>query len=203
MATGAFDFEENTKEVVQEVCSSSESDSEDDDLDRVGRKTKKQTLSPGHAREVDRKAEAFVMSIIEADPARPVADSLVCWADDVVDVRVDNLVRLISNKHNIRKDMIRGGVSQVDVESMRERIKGGKRKTEKEKHRGPPIHFSEEAQIQTVVKSILTPEIQRLDENVAAAVASVKDATSNALDYRKSVVATVEGMLRNFKTEIL
>ncbi|CAN6868633.1 unnamed protein product [Brassica oleracea] len=43
--------------VVQEACSSSESDSDDDDADRHATKTKKQTLSPGHAQEVDRKAE--------------------------------------------------------------------------------------------------------------------------------------------------
>lgn len=44
-------------EVVQEACSSSESDSDLDDADCMARKTKKQTLSPAHAREVDRKAE--------------------------------------------------------------------------------------------------------------------------------------------------
>lgn len=44
-------------EVVQEACSSSESDSDDDEADRLASKTKKQMLSPGQAREVDREAE--------------------------------------------------------------------------------------------------------------------------------------------------
>lgn len=44
-------------EVVQEACSSSESDSDDEDGDRLTSKPKKHTLSPAHAREVDRKAE--------------------------------------------------------------------------------------------------------------------------------------------------
>lgn len=44
-------------EVVQEECSSSESDTDDEESDSTVRKTKKQTLSPSHAREVDRKAE--------------------------------------------------------------------------------------------------------------------------------------------------
>ncbi|CAN6814932.1 unnamed protein product, partial [Brassica oleracea] len=42
-------------EVVQESCSSSESDSDEYDVDRGTRKTKKKTLSPAHAREVDKK----------------------------------------------------------------------------------------------------------------------------------------------------
>lgn len=44
-------------EVVQEADSSSESDSDDEEGDCVGSKSKKHTLSPAHAREVDRKAE--------------------------------------------------------------------------------------------------------------------------------------------------
>ncbi|XP_022554007.1 uncharacterized protein LOC111204086 [Brassica napus] len=46
-------------EVVQEVCSSSESESDDEESDCRIQKTKKKTLSPGHAREVDKKAEVF------------------------------------------------------------------------------------------------------------------------------------------------
>ena len=43
-------------EVVQEVCSSSESESDDEESDCRIQKTKKKTLSPGHTREVDKKA---------------------------------------------------------------------------------------------------------------------------------------------------
>ncbi|XP_013609967.1 PREDICTED: uncharacterized protein LOC106316633 [Brassica oleracea var. oleracea] len=50
-------------EVVQESCSSSESDSDEDDVDRVASKTKKKTLSPGHAHEVDKKEEVLGRSI--------------------------------------------------------------------------------------------------------------------------------------------
>lgn len=44
-------------DVVQEACSSSESDSDDEDNEVMPYKTKKQTLSPGHAREVDKQSE--------------------------------------------------------------------------------------------------------------------------------------------------
>ncbi|CAN6844883.1 unnamed protein product, partial [Brassica oleracea] len=43
-------------EVVQDACSSSESESEDDETEYPVSKAKKKTLNPAHAREVDRKA---------------------------------------------------------------------------------------------------------------------------------------------------
>ncbi|XP_013608076.1 uncharacterized protein LOC106383225 [Brassica napus] len=121
--------------VVQEACSSSESYSDDDDADRHATKTKKKTLSPGHAQEVDRKAEAMMTSIIPPDPARPVNESLVKWSDDVVDAKVENLVRIISRNQVIRKEMIRGGVSKVDVDRMRENVKEGGKNNNKERSR--------------------------------------------------------------------
>ncbi|KAF2538388.1 hypothetical protein F2Q70_00004300 [Brassica cretica] len=120
---------------VQEACSSSESDNDDDDADRHATKTKKKTLSPGHAQEVDRKAKAMVTSIIPPDPVRPVNESLVKWSDDVVDAKVENLVRIISRNQVIRKEMIRGGVSKVDVDRMRENVKEGRKKNNKERSR--------------------------------------------------------------------
>lgn len=46
-------------EVVQETCSSSESDTDEEDGDGLQSSRKKQTLSPAHAREVDRKSEVW------------------------------------------------------------------------------------------------------------------------------------------------
>ena len=44
-------------EVVQDSPSSSESESDDDEIEYPVRKAKKKTLSPAHAREVDKKPE--------------------------------------------------------------------------------------------------------------------------------------------------
>lgn len=49
-------------EVVLQTFSSSESDSCDEDDDFLHKKMKKQTLSHGHAREVDQKTEVFDLS---------------------------------------------------------------------------------------------------------------------------------------------
>ncbi|KAH0942636.1 hypothetical protein HID58_002273, partial [Brassica napus] len=98
-------------EVVLETCSSSESDSCDEDDDFLQKKMKKQTLSHGHAREVDQKTEVFdlsptfqflysswpqVRSIIPEDPDRPIEAGTLVWADEVVDVEVDNLDKRIA-----------------------------------------------------------------------------------------------------------
>ena len=54
-----------------------------------------------------------------------------------------------------------------------------------------------------LINSVLRPEIDRIDATIAAAVASVKEISSSGFAYQSFVVATVDAMLRNFKTEIL
>ena len=50
-------------EVVQDACSSSESESEDDEEEFLVTKAKKKTLSPAHAREVDKNSEVSNQSL--------------------------------------------------------------------------------------------------------------------------------------------
>ena len=50
-------------EVVQETCSSSKSDSEDDGLDPGAKFGKKQTLNPSHPRNVDKKRDVSHLCI--------------------------------------------------------------------------------------------------------------------------------------------
>lgn len=143
-------------------------------------------------------------SILPVDPARSGVDCLVNWSDDGVDVKVDNLVNLISNNVVIRKQMLRGGVSKVDVENMREKVKeGGKRNEGRHKPNEAPIDLNEESKIKALVDSIVGPEIHRLEGKIYAAVASVKEVSSNALAYQASVVGSVDTILQSFKREML
>ncbi|KAL0702406.1 hypothetical protein Bca4012_058528 [Brassica carinata] len=200
-------------EVVQEADFSSESESDEEDGDRLRRKTKKQTLSPGHAREVDRKAEALVTSILPGNPAMPGVDALVNWSDDCVDVKVDNLLNLISKDVVIRKEMLGGGMSKVEIEKMCEKVKeGGKRKQVRQrpneapirqKANEEPVDLTEEEKIKALVQSIVGPEFHRLEGNISAAVASVQEVSSNGLRYQASVLASVDTILQTFKTEML
>ncbi|CAN7104522.1 unnamed protein product [Brassica rapa subsp. narinosa] len=100
--------------------------------------------------------------------------------------------------------MFRGGLTKVDVEKMREKLKeGGKRKEVRQKTNEAPIDLSQESKMKALVHSILAPEIHRLEQKIDFAVASVKEVSSSALSYQASVVGSVDTILQSFKTEIL
>ncbi|KAG5388794.1 hypothetical protein IGI04_030335, partial [Brassica rapa subsp. trilocularis] len=104
--------------VVQEACSSSESDSDHNEIDCLVSKTKKKTLNLAHALEVDRNAEVLVRSIIPQDPKRLVDESLFVLADEVTDIKVEKLLRFIHANDVFSKDMFKGGETKFDVEKM-------------------------------------------------------------------------------------
>ncbi|KAH0900597.1 hypothetical protein HID58_040100 [Brassica napus] len=191
-------------EVVQESCSSSESDSDEDDVDRSTRKTKKKTLSPAHAREVDKKEEVMVRSIIPQDPARPVDESVLVWSDEVDDAKVSFMLCCINDNHIFTKDMFRGGVTKADVERMREKAKtAGKKKGIPRKDKAPPVCLEGDIRITSIVNAILRPEVNRIDGNIADVVSSVKEVSAQSVGCENKVIAIVEGMLQSFKTEMM
>ncbi|KAF3525566.1 hypothetical protein F2Q69_00046522 [Brassica cretica] len=96
-------------QVVQETCSSSESESADDVEEGSERSSKKQTLSPPHARNLDEKTEVYVKSIIDDDPTRPLDESTLGWSDEVEDVGMDNLVKLINQGYKFCASMFKDG----------------------------------------------------------------------------------------------
>ncbi|KAL0877451.1 hypothetical protein Bca101_027156 [Brassica carinata] len=189
-------------DVVQEACSSSESDSDDEDNEVMPYKTKKQTLSPGHAREVDKQSEVLVRSIIPQDPSRPLDESLLFWTDEVDDFKVRNLLNFISINRVFTKEMFRGGATKLEVERMREKPKPkGRNEISNRKHSS--TGGMEESQIIAVVSSMLKPEMERMDGRITAAIASFEQMSSSALLYKASVISVVEGMLKTFKEEML
>ncbi|XP_048605062.1 uncharacterized protein LOC125582412 [Brassica napus] len=172
-------------EVVKESCSSSESDSDEDDVDGVASKTKKKTLSPEHTREVDKKEKVLLWSILPQDPARPVDESVLVWPDEVVDIKVAYMLSCISANHVFTKNMFRGGVTKGDVERMREKAKAGGRK------KALPSKGKE------------SPVLNQIDGDIAAVVASVKEVFACSVAFAAKVIATVKGMLKSLKTEIM
>uniref|UniRef100_A0A0D3ECV4 DUF1985 domain-containing protein n=1 Tax=Brassica oleracea var. oleracea TaxID=109376 RepID=A0A0D3ECV4_BRAOL len=203
-------------EVVQESCSSSESDSDEDDVDRVASKTKKKTLSPGHAHEVDKKEESperqflftdilgFGEEYIPQDPARPVDESVLVWSDEVVDVKIAYMLSYINANHVFTKNMFRGGVTKGNVERMREKAKAaGKKKAIPSKAKESPVVMNDETRITSIVNAILQPDLNRIDGDISAVVASVKEVSGCSVAYEAKVIATIEGMLKSFKTEIM
>nr|VDD26027.1 unnamed protein product [Brassica oleracea] len=189
-------------EVVQDSPSSSESESDDDGIEYPVRKAKKKTLSSAHAREVDKKPEVVVKSIIPQDPQRPVDESVFVWTDEVFDKKVENLVKLICDNFVFAKDMFKGGVTKAEVDKMREKSKvvGKKKKTRaKETQNVEP----DEDKIVSIVLAILKPELKRLDGNLSAGLASMKELASSSLQYKDYMLATVSEMMKQMKSDIL
>ncbi|KAG2323364.1 hypothetical protein Bca52824_016577 [Brassica carinata] len=166
------------------------------------RKTMKKTLNPAHAREVDRKAEVKVSSIIPEDPQRPVNESVLGWTDEVLDIKVDNLVNLIYQNFVFAKDMFKGGATKSDVEKMREESKNvGKKKQTRENERQSVV--ADDGKLASMVLALMKPEIKRIDGNVSAGIASMKKLASSSVQYKDDVIATVSVMINEMKSDIL
>lgn len=141
-------------------------------------------------------------SIIPQDPLRPIDESLLSYRDEVDDAKVRNLVHLISVNRVFSKEMFRGGATKLEVEMMRDKSKAsGKKKMGKEVPSSS--RCMEQSQIISVLTSLLKPEMERIDDRVTAALASVEQMSASALSYQASVVSVVEGMLKNLKDDIL
>ncbi|KAL0847148.1 hypothetical protein Bca101_020394 [Brassica carinata] len=187
-------------EVVQEDISSSESDSDDEDHDSLHR-TKKQNLSPAHAREVDKRTEVLVRSIIPQDPLRPIEEFRLVRSDEACDTKVENLVRLISEKIFFSKAMFIGGVTQKDVEAMREKAKV----STKRKHtvrKATDTDLFDEEKLKSIIAAIIKPDIDRIDAKVSSDLLTLEDVSTTSATIPSSVVATVEAMLKTFKEEL-
>lgn len=141
-------------------------------------------------------------SIIPQDPLRPLDESVFVWTDEVADIKVENLLKLINSNHVLSKDMFKGGATKSDVAKMREQSKvvGKKKET-----RAKETHSVEvdEDKITSIVLAILKPELTRIDGTVSAGLASVKELASQSLQYKDSVLATVSGMINQMKTDIV
>ncbi|KAG2307233.1 hypothetical protein Bca52824_026981 [Brassica carinata] len=178
-------------EVVLETCSSSESDSCDEDEYFVHKKTKKHTLSSGHAREVDKKSNVLVRSIIPEDPDRPIVAANLEWKDEVMNVKVDNLVKLIMQSHCFTTELFKGGATKLDVERMREIAKAGgkkKRKTKPQTNTEP----DKDNRIAAIVLKMLKTEFSKTDQTAA-----------KQESFESSITASIQNLLNNFKEEVI
>ncbi|KAG2319165.1 hypothetical protein Bca52824_012378 [Brassica carinata] len=168
-------------EVVLETCSSSESDSCEEDEDFVHKKTKKHTLSPGHAREVDKKSNVLVRSIIPEDPDRPIVAANLEWKDEVMNVKVDNLVKLIMQKN-------------------REIAKAGGKKRGKQNL--GQTRADEDNRIAAIVLKMLKTEFQRVDAQVAQAVYKAEQTAAKQESFEQ-YHCFIQNLLNNFKEEVI
>ncbi|KAL0702192.1 hypothetical protein Bca4012_058314 [Brassica carinata] len=181
-------------EVIQETCSSSEGDSKEDVEEKSG-KPKRKTLSPGHARNIDKQSDVLVRSIIDEDPLRPVDESEFVWSDEEDDEKVDHTVFLINNNFNFTKSMFVGGVSKLDVDRMRaaENVSSKLKKPKKQ----PAFSMSNDpGYIASIVIQNVKPQLQTMEGNILRASTRLDSIEGSLLGLVKSVFA-------KFKEEML
>ncbi|CAG7910175.1 unnamed protein product [Brassica rapa] len=182
-------------EVVQDSYSSSDSDSED--IDGSGRDifTKKRTLNPAHARNLDKRTDVIVHSILVQDPERPIDEAILVRHDEVHDSRVDNLVEAIRRNYQFNNSCFRGGIRKIDVVHMREKVKS----SAKCKRAKKGITTSSEAENSVIVDLVLDkikPQIDVLESNI-------KIGSSRVDAIEGGVRKQVETLLSKFKGEML
>ncbi|KAL0864187.1 hypothetical protein Bca101_043305 [Brassica carinata] len=181
-------------EVVQEFCSSSEGDSDDDDSDKSAR-VKRKTLSPGHARNVDKRTDVLVRSIIEEDPLRPIDASQLVYSDEEDDDKVDNLVYLINTNFQFPKSIYVGGATKIDIDRMRDAVKVGSHlKKSKKPVVSPPQN--DPGYIASLVIQNFKPEIQTMRGNIYEACQRVDS-------IEGSVPVLVHSVFEKLKEDLL
>ncbi|KAH0917631.1 hypothetical protein HID58_025291 [Brassica napus] len=198
-------------EVVQETCSSSESESADDVEEGSERSSKKQTLSPAHARNLDKKTEVvvyvalqvYVKSIIDEDPSRPLDESTLGWSDDVEDVGVDNLVKLINEGYKFSASMFKGGATKADVERMREdaKVRGKEKKSRKAPVKPTGVDGGN-CEVAAVLMDMIKPDLDRIDGNVSSTMRAVDDMITKIGVWHGAIKTEVGEWMGKIKEDI-
>ncbi|KAF8107332.1 hypothetical protein N665_0123s0023 [Sinapis alba] len=180
-------------EVVQESCSSSESDSEEDILHPLW--AKKQTQNPAHARTVDMESDAFVVSILDQDPTGVFEDSSVVYSDEEEDETMDNIVDLIQENYKFEFSMFVGGLKKVDVDRLRDLAKPTT-KTKKARTRSTKSVDTESGFVVSFVNEHIKPKLAVMETNLS-------QVSSRIDSIQLSVLGVVESLLEKFKEELM
>ncbi|KAH0909150.1 LOW QUALITY PROTEIN: hypothetical protein HID58_032471 [Brassica napus] len=186
---------EEPVEGVQEIGSSSESDSEE--IEGNGRDifTKKQNLNPAHARNVDKRGNVYVCSILCEDSTRPIDEGRCEWSDEEEDFKVDNLVALINANHEFQTSQFRGGVRKSDVDRMRQmsKLTSKGRKSSNVQSNSERI---DPGNVAALVIEKITPQLAIMDKNINSACAMV-----DAIEGK--VVVHVDDLFVKLKEEMI
>nr|VDD38076.1 unnamed protein product [Brassica oleracea] len=171
-------------EVVQETCSSSESDSEDDGLDPGVDKIHVLALC----------FQVVVTSILE-DLERRLDDSALTWSDEEDDDTVDNMVDLINANHSFQLSLYVGGLTKADVDRMREASPPATKAKRSRKHLKNPLS-DDQTSIASFVIGKVQPQLDVMGN-------TIKQSSSTLASIEGTVITRVESVLKKFKAECL
>ncbi|KAF8116346.1 hypothetical protein N665_0019s0026 [Sinapis alba] len=169
-------------EVVQDTCSSSESDSEDIDGNGCDVFVKKQSLNPAHARNVDKRTDVNVRSVLVEDPLRPIGEANVYWSDEEHDSRVEVMLACIKHSYPFNITSFRSGVRRNEIDRMREAYSNGE--------------AIEPGYIAGIVIEKIKPQFDLIESNL-------KMTSTRVATIEGNVDAQVESLFGKFKEQMI
>ena len=114
--------------------------------------------------------------IIEDDSFHPVDNEYEDYSDEETDQKIENVLRLHSEKHDFNNSMFKGGLTMAEVERMGGKRKGKKKDTKTGKKSAFPETVSD-SKVATLLYDKMKPEISRFRETTKNLDATVKAAT--------------------------
>ncbi|KAJ4905448.1 Uncharacterized protein Rs2_09106 [Raphanus sativus] len=182
-------------EGVQELCSSSESDS--DDVEGISRDifAKKNTLNPSHGRNVDKQSNVKVSCLIGEDNTQTFGEANLVWSDEEPDSTIDNLVSRIDTNYKFTTSLFRGGLRHSDVERMRQSCKSTT-KSRKSTYGHGHLQHADAGNITSDVIEKIKPQFDNLEKKFKLACRM-----GDAIEGK--VVVHVKQMLDTFKAEMM
>ncbi|CAN7104252.1 unnamed protein product [Brassica rapa subsp. narinosa] len=147
--------------------------------------------------------QVYVKSIIDEDPSRPLDESTLGWSDDVEDVGVDNLVKLINEGYKFSASMFKGGATKSDVERMREdaKVRGKEKKSSKAPVKPTGVDGGN-CEVAAVLMDMIKPDLDRIDGNVSSTMRAVDDMITKIGVWHGAIKTEVGEWMGKIKEDI-
>ncbi|CAN7053728.1 unnamed protein product, partial [Brassica rapa subsp. trilocularis] len=147
--------------------------------------------------------QVYVKSIIDEDPSRPLDESTLGWSDDVEDVGVENLVKLINEGYKFSASMFKGGATKADVERMREdaKVRGKEKKSRKAPVKPAGVDGGN-CEVAAVLMDMIKPDLDRIDGNVSSTMRAVDDMITKIGVWHGAIKTEVGEWMGKIKEDI-
>ena len=140
--------------------------------------------------------------IIEDDSSHPVDNEYEDYSDEETDPKVENVLRLHSEKHDFNNSIFKRGVTMADVERMGGKGKGKKKETKAGKKAVSPETVSD-SKFVTLLYDKMKPEISRFRETTKNLNATVKADTKEFASMESRIGTLVENKIKSMIQSVM
>ncbi|CAN6995459.1 unnamed protein product [Brassica oleracea var. botrytis] len=170
-------------------------------------------VNPGHARELDEGCQVEVISMLQ-EPTMGETD--FGWDDEVEDDLVDNMVRLIEEKHIFKKSMFVGGTTASDLSRMKLEKKQKDNEAKEKKEREPQVDPTEPEVVEAVntnhlaqmVGDIVNQKIENLADRISQQGDKIEERLVKAIEEQRlkmqgEVIESILDFLRKSNSNVV